>query len=59
MRISQKCAECLYERQKRKTDNAGYLAEIKELLGNRKETDTSPYMVTTSSSTLRIVCAVR
>ena len=45
MRISQKCAECLYERQKRKTDNAGYLAEIKELLDNRKETDTSPYMV--------------
>ena len=45
MRISEKCAECLYERQKNKTNNAEYLAEIKRLLDNRKETDTSPYMV--------------
>ncbi len=45
MRISQRCAECLYERQKNKTNNAEYLAEIKRLLDNRKETDTSPYMV--------------
>lgn len=45
MRIPQSCAECLYERQKNKTDNAGYLAEVKRILDNRKETDTSPYMV--------------
>ena len=45
MHILQSCAECLYERQKNKTDNAEYLAEIKSLLDNRKETDTSPYMV--------------
>ena len=45
MRIPESCAECLYERQKNKTDNAEYLAEIKDLLDNRKETDTSPYMV--------------
>ena len=45
MRISQSCADCLYRRQKNKTDNAGYLAEIKSLLDNRRETDTSPYMV--------------
>lgn len=45
MRISQSCAECLYNRQKNKTDNTEYLAEIKALLDNRKETDTSPYMV--------------
>ncbi|WP_303803971.1 DUF89 domain-containing protein [Ruminococcus flavefaciens] len=45
MRISQSCAECLYKRQKNKTDNTEYLAEIKSLLDNRKETDTSPYMV--------------
>jgi hypothetical protein len=35
----------LYKRQKNKTDNTEYLAEIKALLDNRKETDTSPYMV--------------
>ena len=45
MRIPQSCAECLYERQKNKTDNIGYLTEVKRLLDNRKETDTSPYMV--------------
>ena len=45
MRIPQSCAECLYERQKNKTDNAGYLAEVKRILDNRKETDTSPYML--------------
>lgn len=45
MRISQSCAECLYKRQKNKTDNAAYLAEIKAILDSRKETDTSPYMV--------------
>jgi hypothetical protein len=45
MRISQSCADCLYRRQKNKIENAGYLAEIKSLLDNRRETDTSPYMV--------------
>ena len=42
MRISQSCAECLYKRQKNKTDNEEYLAEIKKLLDNRRENDTSP-----------------
>lgn len=45
MRISESCAKCLYDRQKSKTDHAEYLAEIRELLDRRKETDTSPYMV--------------
>lgn len=45
MRISESCAKCLYDRQANKTDNKAYLAEIKELLNNRKENDTSPYMV--------------
>ena len=45
MRISQSCAECLYDKQRRKTDDSAYLAEIKELLDNRSENDTSPYMV--------------
>ena len=45
MRISESCAKCLYDRQKNKSDNEAYLSEIRELLDNRKETDTSPYMV--------------
>ena len=45
MRISESCAKCLYDRQLNITDNKEYLAEVKELLDNRKENDTSPYMV--------------
>lgn len=45
MRISESCAECLYTRQLNRTDNAEYLAEIKDLLDNRGENDTSPYML--------------
>ncbi|MCR4656790.1 MAG: ARMT1-like domain-containing protein [Lachnospiraceae bacterium] len=45
MRIPESCAKCLYERQLHKTDNEAYLTEIRELLDNRKESDTSPYMV--------------
>lgn len=45
MRISESCAKCLYDRQLNKTDNDEYLAEIKDLLDNRSEDDTSPYMV--------------
>ena len=45
MRISESCAKCLYDRQLNKTDNEENLAEIKELLDNRRESDTSPYMV--------------
>ncbi|MCR4750029.1 MAG: ARMT1-like domain-containing protein [Lachnospiraceae bacterium] len=45
MRISESCAACLYDKQKNKTNDEEYLAEIRQLLDNRKETDTSPYMV--------------
>ena len=45
MRISESCAKCLFDRQQNKTDNEKYLSEIRELLDNRGEDDTSPYMV--------------
>ena len=45
MRISESCAKCLYDRQAAKTNNTEYLAEIRSLLDNRSETDTSPYIV--------------
>ena len=45
MRISESCARCLYDRQLNRTDNAEYRAEIRALLDNRSENDTSPYMV--------------
>lgn len=45
MRISESCAKCLFDKQMNKSGNADFLAEIKSLLDNRTETDTSPYMV--------------
>ena len=45
MRITESCAECLYDRQKRLTENKEYLAEIKSIIDNRSEDDTAPYLV--------------
>ena len=45
MRISETCAACLYDIQKNKTDNEEYLAEIRKILDNSKETDTGPYIL--------------
>ena len=45
MRINDSCAACLYDKQKNKADNPKYLTRIRELLDNRGEDDTSPYMV--------------
>lgn len=45
MRIPESCAECLYDKQKHLTDDAKYLTEIKEIIDNRDEDDTSPYLV--------------
>ena len=45
MRISESSAACLYDKQKNKTNDEEYLSEIRSLLDNRNETDTSPYIV--------------
>ena len=45
MRLSEKCEVCLYDKQKRLTQDEDYLAEVRELLENRDSEDTSPYMV--------------
>ena len=45
MRLSEKCAVCLYDKQKRLTQDEDYLAEVRELLDKRDVDDTSPYMV--------------
>ena len=45
MRLSEKCAVCLYDKQKRLVQDEDYLAEVRELLENRDVDDTSPYMV--------------
>ena len=45
MRIPESCVKCLYDKQAHKTDHAEYLAKVREILDNRREDDTSPYMV--------------
>ncbi len=45
MRLSEKCAVCLYDKQKRLVQDEDYLAEVRELLDKRDDDDTSPYMV--------------
>lgn len=45
MYIPESCAKCLYDKQANKVKDERYLARVREILDNRAETDTSPYMV--------------
>lgn len=45
MKVNENCAQCLYKRQQKLTDNQAYLAEIRSIIDNRTEYDTSPYLV--------------
>lgn len=45
MRIVDSCAECLYDKQQNMTDDEEYLSVVREIIDNRSETDTSPYLV--------------
>ena len=45
MQVIESCAECLYKRQLRKTDNEECLAEIKAVIDNRTYDNPAPYLV--------------
>lgn len=45
MRVTESCAECLYDKQKNLSKDENYLKEIKSIIDNRGENDTSPYLV--------------
>lgn len=45
MRINENCAGCLYDKQKQVTDDPAYLDEVRAIIENRREEDTSPYLV--------------
>ena len=53
MRVIESCAECLYKRQQRLTDNKAYLAEIRDIIDNRGEKATAPYLVYRFNNQLR------
>ena len=45
MRIPESCAKCLFDRQRRRMPDEGYLSEVRELLETRGENDTSPLLI--------------
>ncbi len=45
MRISDFCADCLFEKQEARTKNPEYLTAIRKLLDERSEDITAPYMI--------------
>ena len=45
LRVTESCAECLYDKQKNLSKDENYLKEIKSIIDNRGENDTSPYLV--------------
>lgn len=45
MRVTESCAECLYDKQKHLSKDENFLKEIKDIIDHRGENDTAPYLV--------------
>ena len=45
MRVIESCAGCLLDKQQRLSDDPEYLREVKEIITNRAEEDSAPYLV--------------
>ena len=45
MKINARCAECLMEKQRARSSDPAYLAEVQSLLDQRTDRDCSPFMV--------------
>lgn len=45
MRLSDTCAECLYDKQQHLTDDEEYLRTVRDMLDSRSDDMTAPYMV--------------
>ena len=45
MRVNESCANCLYGKQEAISKDPGFLAEIREIIDGRRDTDTAPYLV--------------
>ncbi len=45
MRIIDSCAKCMYDRQRERVQDKEYLAEVRKLLDERGETESSPVLV--------------
>ena len=45
MRVIESCAACLFDKQQHLTNDPDYLREIREIISNREENDSAPYLV--------------
>ena len=45
MRVNEACAECLWDKQKHRSEDPAYLAEIRQIIDSRREDDSAPYLV--------------
>ena len=45
MKVTQTCADCLWNRQQKLTDHKEYLSEIRQILDSRRENDCAPYLI--------------
>lgn len=45
MRVIESCAKCLYDKQEKMVRQPEYLSEIRQIIENRDEDDTAPYLV--------------
>lgn len=45
MRVIESCAQCLYEKQRKRADHPEYLREIADIIAHRSPEDTAPYLV--------------
>ena len=45
MRVIESCAECLLDKQQRLSNDPEYLKEVKQIIANRAEDDSAPYLV--------------
>ena len=45
MRVIESCARCLYDKQRHLSDDEEYLKEVRRIIDERRQNDTSPYLV--------------
>ena len=45
MKVAERCADCLWTRQLKLTDDKEYLSEIRSILDSRGENDCAPYLI--------------
>ncbi len=45
MKVTPCCAECLWDKQRQRTDDTEYLNEVRRIIDSRTENDTAPYLV--------------